>query len=74
MNPLYLIIHSAKGRFKEKKNGEKYLIIDLNEKYEEVFLELDQKSKHLMVEKNCFMKKKYARIGVNTGDDLPLNK
>ena len=27
-----------------------------------------------MLEKNCFIKKKYARIGVNTDDDLPLNK
>ena len=27
-----------------------------------------------MVEKNCFMKKNYARIRVNTNDDLPLNK
>ena len=27
-----------------------------------------------MVEKNSFMKKKYARIGINTDDDLPLNK
>ena len=33
VNPLYLIIHSATGYFKEK-NGEKYLIIDLTEKYE----------------------------------------
>ena len=64
MNPLYLIIHSAKGRFKEKKNGEKYLIIDLNEKYEEVFLELDQKLKHLMMEKNCFMKKNMLELGL----------
>ena len=31
VNPLYLIIHSATGYFKEK-NGEKYLIIDLTEK------------------------------------------
>ena len=38
------------------------------------FLELDQKLKHLMIEKNCFMKKNYVRIGVNTDDDLPLNK
>ena len=37
-------------------------------------MELDQKLKHLMVERNCFMKKNYARIGVNTYDDLPLNK
>ena len=27
-----------------------------------------------MAEKNCFMKKNYARIRVDTGDDLPLNK
>ena len=27
-----------------------------------------------MVEKNCFMKKNYARIGINTDDDLPLNQ
>ena len=33
VNPLYLIIHSDTGCFKEK-NGEKYLIIDLTEKYE----------------------------------------
>ena len=36
VNPLYLIIHSATGHFKEK-NGEKYLIIDLTKKYKEVF-------------------------------------
>ena len=36
VNPLYIIIHSATGHFKEK-NGEKYLIIDSTEKYEEVF-------------------------------------
>ena len=27
-----------------------------------------------MVERNCFMKKHYARIGINTDDGLPLNK
>ena len=32
VNPLYLIIHSATGHFKEKK-GEKYLIINSTEKY-----------------------------------------
>ena len=36
MNPLYLIIQSATGYF-EEKNGEKYLILDSTEKYEEVF-------------------------------------
>ena len=27
-----------------------------------------------MAEKSYFMKKNYARIGVNTDDDVPLNK
>ena len=36
VNPLYLIINSATGHFKEK-NGKKYVIIDSTEKYEEVF-------------------------------------
>ena len=38
MNPLYLIIYSATGYFKEK-NGEKYLILDSTDKYEEVFFQ-----------------------------------
>ena len=42
VNPLYLIIHSATGHFKEK-NSEKYLIIDSTEKYEEVFSEINWK-------------------------------
>ena len=36
VNPLYLIIYSATGYFKEKY-GEKYLIFDTTENYEEVF-------------------------------------
>ena len=56
VNPLYLIIYSATGYFKVK-NGEKYLILDSTEKYEQVFLELDQKLKQLMLGKNCFMEK-----------------
>ena len=27
-----------------------------------------------MVKKNCFYEKNYAKIGINTADDLPLNK
>ena len=38
------------------------------------FLELYQKLKLLLVEKSYFMKKNYAKIGVNTDDDIPLNK
>ena len=56
INPLHLIIHSAIGYFKEKY-GEKYLILDSTEKYEEVFVEFYQKLKQLMVKKNFFMKK-----------------
>ena len=36
VNPLYLIINSEIGYFKEK-NDEKYLIISVTEKHEEVF-------------------------------------
>ena len=70
VNLLYLILHSAAGHFKEKNN--KHLIRQRNMK--KFGLELDHKLKHLMVEKNCFRKKNHARIGINTGDDLPLNK
>ena len=38
------------------------------------FLGLYQKLKQLMVEKNYFIKKIYAKIEVNTDDDYPLNK
>ena len=36
VNPLYLMIHSATGHFKEK-NDEKCLILDSTDKYEEVW-------------------------------------
>ena len=35
VNPLYLIVHSATGHFKEK-NNKKYSILDSTDKYEEV--------------------------------------
>ena len=38
------------------------------------FLELNQKFKPSIVEKKLFYEKDYARIGVNTNDDMPLNK
>ena len=40
----------------------------MTDKYEEFGLELDQKLKYLIVEKN------HAKIGINTDDGLPLNK
>ena len=55
-NPLYLIIHSATGHFKESYK-EKYLIIDSTEEYEKVFSGIISEIKTLMVKKNCFMKK-----------------
>ena len=63
VNPLHLIINSTTGNFKEKK-GEKYLILDSTEKYEEVFLELCLKSKHIIAEKNYFMKTIMLELGL----------
>ena len=73
VNPLYLLIHSATGHFKEK-NGKKYLIIDLTDKYEEIFSGIISEIKTLNGGKELFYEKNHARIGVNTDDDLPLNK
>ena len=73
MNPLCLRIRSATGYFKEKY-GEKYLIIDLTEEYEDVFSGIKSEIETLSSGKELFYEKNYAKIGVNTDDDLPLNK
>ena len=73
VNPLYLIIYSATGYFKEKY-GEKYLILDSTEKYDEVFSEIKKEIETINGGKELFYEKNYARIGVNTDDDVPLNK
>ena len=73
VNRLYLIIHSATGYFKEK-NGEKYLILDSTEKYEEVFSGIKKEIETINGRKKLIYEKNYARIGVNTDDDVPLNK
>ena len=72
VNPLYLIIYSATWYFKETY-GEKYLILDSTEKYEEVFSEIKKEIETINGGKELFYEKNYARIGVNT-DDAPLNK
>ena len=72
-NPLYLITLSVTGHFKEKY-GEKYLIIDLTEKYEEVFSGIKSEIKAVNGGKELFYGKNYAKIGVNTEDHLPLDK
>ena len=73
VNPLYLIIHSATGYFKEKYD-EKYLILDSIKKYEEVFSGIKSEIETINGGKELFYEKNYARIGVNTDDDLPLKK
>ena len=73
INPLYLIIYSATWYFKEKY-GEKYLILDSTEKYEEVFSEIKKEIETINGGKELFYEKNYARIGVNTDNDVPLNK
>ena len=70
---VYLIIHSAIGHFKEK-NDEKYLILDLADKYKEVLSGIRSEVETLNGGKELFYKKNYARIRINTDDDLPLNK
>ena len=73
VNPLYLIIHSDTGHFKEK-NGKNYLILDSTDKYNEVWSGIRLEIKTFNGGKELFYEKNYARIGINTGDDLPLNK
>ena len=73
VNPLYLMTHSATGYFKEK-NGEKDLIIDSTEKYKEVWSGIRSEIQTLNGGKELFYEKNYAKIGINTDDDLPLNK
>ena len=70
---MYSIIHSAAGYFKEK-SSEKYLIIDSTKKYEDVFSGIKSKIETINIWEEMFYEKNYSRIGVNTDNDLPLNK
>ena len=56
VNPLYLMIHSATGYFKEKY-GEKYLILDSTEKNDEVFSGIKKEIETINGKKSYFMKK-----------------
>ena len=73
VNPLYLIICSATGYFKEKY-GEKYLILDSAGKYDEVFPGIISEIKTINGRKELFYERNYATVGVNTDDDIPLNR
>ena len=72
VNPLYLIIHSATRYFKEK-NREKYLVLDLIDKYEEIFSGIKSKIETINSEQ-LFYENHYQKIGVNTDDNAALNK
>ena len=71
--PLYLMIHSAAGYFREKY-GEKYLVLDSTEKYDEVFSGIKKEIETINGGKKLIYEENYARIGVNTDDDVPLFK
>ena len=58
----------------KKKTTKKYLILDFKDKYEEVWSGIRSEIKTLNGGKELFYEKNYTRIGVNTDDDLPLNK
>ena len=46
----------------------------MREKYEEVFSGIKSEIETLNSGKELFYEKNYSRIGVNTDDNLPLNK
>ena len=73
VNLLYLIIHAATRHFKEK-TMKNYLILDSTDKYEEVWSGIRSEMETRNDGKELFYEKNYARIGVNTDVDLPLNK
>ena len=73
VNPLYLRIYSASGYFKEK-NYEKCLILDLIEKYEEVFSGIKSEIETINSGEKLVYEKRYGKIGVNTDHNVPLNK
>ena len=55
------MIHFAIGYFKEK-NAEKYLILDLTEKYDEVFSGIRKEIETINGRKRLVYEKNYARI------------
>ena len=73
VNPLYIIFHSATGYSKEQ-NGKKYLILDLIGKYDKVFFLIKSEIETINSGEKMYYEKNYARIGVNTDDEILLNK
>ena len=73
VNPLYLMIPSVTGYFTEE-NDEKYLILDAIDKYEEVFSGIKSEIETINGGEEMYYEKHYAKAGVNTDDDIALNK
>ena len=73
VNPLYLIIYSAIWYFKGKYS-EKYLTIDLRQKYEDFFSGIRSEIQTIISGEELFYGAEYTKIGVSTDDNVPLNK
>ena len=73
VSPLYLMILSATGYFTEK-NSEKYWILNTVDKYEKVFSRIKSEIETINEGEEMYYEKLYAKVGVNTDDDIPLNK
>ena len=72
-NSLCVKINSATGYFKEK-NDDKYLILDSTKEYESVWSEIRSEIKRINGGEKVFYEKNYCKIGINTEDNLPLEK
>ena len=57
-----------------EKNSEKYLILDAMDKYEEFFSRIKSEIEIINVGEKMHYEKRYAKAGVNTDDNVPLNK
>ena len=57
-----------------KKNDEKYLILDSTKGYERVWSKIRLEIKRINGGKKVFYEKNYRKLGINTIDDLPLKE
>ena len=57
-----------------KKNNEKCLILDSTKEYKSVWSEIKSEIKKINRGEEVFYKKNYCKIGINTKDDLPLER
>ena len=72
VNPLYLMIHSATGKFTEC-DGKKYLVLDSTEKYEEIFSGIKKEIEIINGGKELVYERNYSKIDVDA-NDVPLYK